>query len=109
MSMKMTIAEFEDALEGLQSAVVIYPEDGELDTLFDITFPRIRRCLSELSPKLSKIGMFDKVASGLDEIERLARDMQYREGQRCVSRLLRELSEASGTAEALRKKYPPRH
>lgn len=108
MTINRKIKLFEGELEGLQFLVAHFPRQGEVEILYKATFPRMHEMVGELKAGLNRIGMFDRVHNGLLHTEELVKKGQYEEAQDYVLELNRELMEASGTAEALRKRYPPK-
>lgn len=108
MSKKMTIAEFEDDLEGLQGVIPSSAKDNELDLLFKFSYPRMVREADELQPKLEKINMYEPVKAALAQSEALAREAKYEEAEDVILEINRALMRASGTWDKMVKRFPPK-
>lgn len=108
MSKKMSIAELENDLEGLQGVIPFYSKNGELDMLFDFAYPSSLRHMNELQPKLEKINMYEPLKAALAQSEALARDGKYEEAEKVILEINRALMRVSGTWDKMVKRFPPK-
>jgi len=105
MGKKMKVCDFEDDLEGLQGAISVFVKNDELDVLLESGFRLMRKAAEELKPALHAIGMVERVNDGLALAELLVREGKYKDAEDAVLFMNRELMEASGTMEKLRRRY----
>ena len=108
MPRKITIADFEDDLEGLQGVITYYARNNELDTLFEVSYPRHNETLEQLKPALEKISMYEPVKNALHQSETLAREGKFEEAEDVILEINRTLMKASGTWDKMVKRFPPK-
>jgi len=108
MSRKITIAEFEDDLEGLQGVITYYAKNDELDTLLEVSYPRHNETLEQLKPALEKIAMYEPVKTALHRSETLAREGKFEAAEDVILEINRALMRASGTWDKMVKRFPPK-
>ena len=105
MPRKVTIAEFENDLEGLQGVITYYARNNELEMLFDVSYPRQREILEEVKPALEKIDMYEPVSEAIRISENLAREGKFEEASDVVLEINRALMKASGTWDKIVKHF----
>jgi hypothetical protein len=108
MSKKMTIAQFEGDLVGLQGSILQSVKFGELDLLFRFSYSRLISQADEIQPKLEKIQMYEPVKAALAKSETLAREAKYEEASDVILDINRALMRVSGTWDKMMKRYPPK-
>lgn len=108
MPRKPTIAEFEVDLGALQGVITYYAQNNELETLFEISYPRHRETVEQLKPALEKIAMYEPVKNALHQSETLAREGRFEEAENVVLEINRALMRASGTWDKMVRRFTPK-
>jgi hypothetical protein len=98
------VKQFCQALDGMQGGITLFREG--LDEFFlSHGYPLIRERLSEIRDGLEDLGLYEKAIAAINASECLVRDERWHEAEMSILNFNRELSEASGANDDLRRNY----
>lgn len=106
MKPKRSIAQFESYLEGMQGNIALYRR-GINEFFLSQSFPLIYERLAAIRRDLEALGMYERVRDALTQAEALVRKgpEHDEEAEMLILNANRALMQASGSYEAMRRRY----
>jgi hypothetical protein len=106
MAVKKAIAKFENDLEGMSGNIALYRR-GVNEFYLSHSFPSIYKQLEAIRRDLEALGMYECCRDALTQAEALIRQGPEHDEEAYMSMLnaLRALSQASGSFDAMSRKY----
>lgn len=91
-------------LDGLQGSIALFPQ-GLSEFLFSAGYPHYFEELEAVRGALEDIGLYEAVREAITRSEVLTKEGQYRQAEMLVLEVNRQLSDASGANDDMRRTY----